>query len=99
VTTAWRDVPGSTQFDQAVLVAGALAEAGVKDVVLRSQGKEERLSSRATDLPWLLASAAPGTELVAESHGIIIRKTKTGFQWKASDERIAGLIAGVLERP
>jgi hypothetical protein len=36
---------------------------------------------------------------VAESHGIIIRKTKTGFQWKASDERIAGLIAGVLERP
>jgi hypothetical protein len=95
----WRLVPGDGVFAQAMKMAGALAEAGVHEAVLKRDGMEERLVARGTDLPGVLAVAPPGTELVIGSHSIGIRVVKTGLEWKADDARMASQISAALGRP
>ena len=51
-------------IQNAITLAGALAEAGVQQVEFRAPGATwQTLNARATDLPGLIASAPDGTEL------------------------------------
>ena len=68
-----------------MLVAGALAEAGVTRLTVQRPGAQsEELVARSTDLPGLLAALPPGTELRAQLARITIREDGVGWE---SDSR------------
>lgn len=51
-------------MDDAIVLAGALAEVGVQTIELRASGEGwKSLSARVTDLPGLIATAQVGAEL------------------------------------
>jgi hypothetical protein len=79
----WHPIPGERLADQAVRVAGALAELGVSSldrVVSHDEGVRsalqtntlETLHARRTDLPAVLRSLGPIESLLAPSIGIEI---------------------------
>lgn len=74
-------VPGSSLHEQAVILAGALAESGIPTLVLfgvpgRSGEGSNRsdLACRGTDLPALLCTLGTGDRIEAESVGVTVTR-------------------------
>jgi hypothetical protein len=91
MTPAPRDIPGDTTHDQAVHVAGTLAERGVQRVRLRTPGgawtwRETRL----TDLPAELAAAA------READGPVLEAGRGLATTPGADVAVVEVIAGRL---
>lgn len=96
-----------TLRDQAIALAGALAQAGVQRLVMQSTtGESGSLLPRFTDLPAILLAAPPGTTLASPEHGFAVALTPSGtgsrtsvpdasFCWITSHARLAELLAAV----
>ena len=76
-----RPVPGGTVFEQAVRIAGALAELGVTDLVFKRAGACTGLLARQTDLPGMLAAMPAGSRLECASLGIVVEVGAGGLVW------------------
>jgi hypothetical protein len=90
------EVPGETVEIQAVRVAGALAELGVREVMLIRGGLSKELNTRETDLPAVLCNAPAGSRLECLEVGIVIDITAAGLAWSAADSASAGCFAARL---
>ncbi len=67
------------RFDDAITLAGLLAEAGVQRIEYRTPGGEggqRACAARVTDLPGLLAGAPVGTELHWPGGGARVDETR-----------------------
>jgi hypothetical protein len=91
-----RAVPGATKFEQAVRVAGALAECGAREVVLTEHGRDRRLATRETDLPGVLMGAEAGSVLEAPTCGIHIEIQEAGLRWSVADAQLARTFADAI---
>lgn len=89
-------VPGADVREQAVRVAGALAELGVIRLILESEdGSPRELKARETDLPGVIA-ASPGCVLAAPEWGITVRIRTDDLEWEALDVRSAAVWEAAL---
>ena len=68
-----------TRIDDAIALAGALAEAGVQTVEVRAAGGWKVLSARVTDLPGLISQAQNGAEM--RWHGGGARVEQGSLKW------------------
>ncbi len=62
-TEVWERVPGADLAQQAVNLAGSLAEGGVQTLQVREAGVMRELRARVTDLPRELMSGAASIEI------------------------------------
>jgi hypothetical protein len=77
-------IPGATVREQAVLVAGILAELSVQELEVVEGGQLRRVRARETDLPGVLESS--GLERVeCTVIGVVLHRTGTGLVWSESD--------------
>lgn len=88
-------VPGATLRDQAIRVAGALAELGAVAVVVERAGIRAELAARSTDLPGVLVAGVGGV-LRCDPLGIEIYITADGLEWSAQDQAAAQTWAQAL---
>ncbi len=88
-------VPGPTTYEQAVNLAGALAEAGVAELALTSQAGWSKLAPRHTDLPAVLeaASKQPDAELLALDRPIRVVLTPNSFLAFTNDPAFADALS------
>lgn len=84
--------------DAGVVAAGALAERGVRRLVLRVAGVEHPLDTRVTDLPGLVAEAlarAGQIELVDPEGGAVLRLGGGRIAWRGADAWLDAALRGV----
>lgn len=89
-------VPGAALPDQAVRLAGALAERGIPSLRLVSPGEDRDLPARRTDLPGLIAAevARHGqVRLECAELDLVIEATAHGLQWSTTQASTADLLA------
>ncbi len=85
--------------DRFVLLAGALAEAGVTSLILESpNGGETILGARVTDLPAMLAQAEPGTRVRSPSGSISLFLQPTHLEWACAPSEPAAQRLGTILR-
>ncbi|MBX3376938.1 MAG: hypothetical protein KF678_08045 [Phycisphaeraceae bacterium] len=93
-----RRVPGGTVFEQAIRVAGAMAELGVSDLVFKRAGTCTGLTARQTDLPGMLATMPPGSRLECASLGVVVEMRSSSLVWSAvaggSEGKFAAAVGG-----
>jgi len=81
-------IPGNTMREQAVALAGALAELGVTSVTITdASGERFELSARVTDLPGTLTHLAQAGGGVLEADGLRVDVTLQTLSWTAQGER------------
>jgi hypothetical protein len=89
-------VPGADRHQQAIRVAGALAELGVQSLELRSGTALTPLSCRETNLPGLLQGAPVGDELRDPRTTLRFIIGQNGLKWACDDPSMASEIARAL---
>ena len=78
---------GSARFRA---LAGAFAECAIREVTLQSPGGEQRvLAPLGTDLPGVLAEAAPGSLLAAGDGCIAVLIEPNSLWWSTSRDDLA----------
>lgn len=81
---------------RAVLLAGALAEAGVLELVLTApDGHPRAVRARETNLPGELLGAKPGSTLANEAMGLRVSLDIDGWRWTARDAATARALAAL----
>jgi hypothetical protein len=76
-----------------VLIAGALAEIGLQDLVVDLSGGETRvLLARKTDLPGLLGASETWT---LESRSVKLDATPEGVRWATQEPMVAQLLRAI----
>lgn len=81
---------------RAVLLAGALAEAGVLELVLTAlDGHSRAVLARETDLPGELLGTKPGRTLANEAIGLRVSLDTDGWRWTARDTATARALAAL----
>jgi hypothetical protein len=89
-------VPGADRHEQAVRIAGALAELGMGHVEVIESASVTKLPSRATDLPGLLDAAPNGLRLRVPATGLAILVESNGLVWMCPDADAAFRFAQAL---
>jgi hypothetical protein len=89
-------VRGENVHEQAVAVAGALAELGVREVVIVSGGECRVATARETDLPGFLEGAAAGSSVECAELGVVIHVTAAGLSWDEVDSSRAAAFRRAL---
>jgi hypothetical protein len=90
-------VPGADLREQAVRVAGALAELGVTRLVLECAGERRELRPRETDLAGVIARAGGGA-LRSAAPAIEIRTGTAGLEWACQDPGVAAIWREAVSR-
>jgi hypothetical protein len=93
-------VPGDGRMDQAIRLAGALAELGEHRIVLHHpDGRQEPLAPRSTDLPGLFLAASSGVRIVCGDLGLTISIQDMAVRWEAQSPAAAATIRTALGAP
>jgi hypothetical protein len=87
---AFHRVRGQTLDQQAITLAGALAEMGVQALTLDGQ----ELRARVTDLPGALRSAEVGGELCVRSPTLVATRTDSGWVYQTDDPDLSRRLMG-----
>ena len=78
-------MPGATLQEQAVRIAGAMAELGVQDLVLKRVGACTGLLTRQADLPGVLVAMPAAARLECASLGVVVEMTGGEIVWRGLD--------------
>ena len=89
-------IEGRNTRERATLLAGALAEAGVKELILgRGGAKVVALRARETDLPGLLIAAAVDDELATPDRSLRVTLGSGAWTWTSTDATIAARLSAM----
>ncbi|MGH7133126.1 MAG: hypothetical protein ACREJO_14420 [Phycisphaerales bacterium] len=92
-------VLGATKRDQAIHAAGAIAEAGILDLTLRTPSGPQPLLARTTDLPGQLAAALHGSSLRTLDESLRIDISDHALMVMRADSTLAARLAGAAPHP
>lgn len=75
--------------ENAVALAGFLAEYGVGMITLRCNGTSEVLAVRRTDLPGVIIRSLHATPATLLARGTVCELSSSGVRWQTSDVGLA----------